>query len=95
LHQCKEKHGVNDAVIQAIISNPTDALSYVGATKKQVNTGFDSLVQTRQNTARGSESPEQSMLAIASEIPRPIPKVIDSINAALIFRKSSTNEYLG
>ena len=83
LASSQRKNGVNDAIIQAITSNPTNALSYVGATKKQVNTAFDSLVQTRQNTQKGSESPEQSMLSIASEIPRPIPKVIDSINAAL------------
>lgn len=79
----QKKAGVTDAIVQAITSNPENNLSYVGASKKQINKAFDQLVQARVTEQNGKESEDRSMLNVAASIPRTIPRVVDSINAGL------------
>lgn len=80
------KNGTENVAVQGIISRPDSSSSYVGASKKQINTAYQQLVNTAKQKADVNGQPisqEDAEYQAAGIMATPVPAVIDKINRGL------------
>lgn len=76
----QKKSSVGDAIVQGIMSDPSNPRVYAEATATKINQAFDNLVNARQLQTSGAETKEQSEFEIAKTMNRPIPKMVNMMN---------------